>query len=152
MGLKSCLPSRRHPAECREDCSCPPCCWESSTGERRRVFTRRQQRKPTHTVSEPKEPSYLWQPIHITRTYNQKWHKNRSELFFNVELLSRTSREGHRWFACCIHWLSSICFLFIQKIKNTSRKSHQRSEFYFFLHFVPKKGTESVANHLLERL
>lgn len=30
MGLKSCLPSRHHPEECREDCSCLPCCWESS--------------------------------------------------------------------------------------------------------------------------
>lgn len=30
MGLKSCLPSRHRPVECREDCSCPPYCWVNS--------------------------------------------------------------------------------------------------------------------------
>lgn len=152
MGLKSCLPSRRHPAECREDCSCPPCCWESSTGERRRMFTHGQQRKLTPSVSQRSRLTFGNPSISPEPTI-----RNDTRIDQNFSSTSSCSSERVEKVTNDLHAAFTDCLPFVFHLNEGENKHFQEKPpevriLLFFLHIVPKKGTESVATHLLERL
>lgn len=73
------------------------------------------------------------------------------------EQINRVTTDLHTVFTDCNR---SLIHLYAGENKNTSRKSHQRSEFYFFIHIVPQKGNRiccqastwnTVATHLAIR-